>query len=180
MSIRSGAEELSWYTFDICVKVCYEYLDGSNRTKDDGEIFFSQRTREQIHPQGTCEYASGQCDFTFHHQELTQEIQVRRSFLRRWKTIRKTSDFFGPDSSALSEEISYRKCSSNSREFLSASGYHQKYSWSGTGFEKIQSQMGGSFPIGWTKFEKSEGIPKSVDYPRKLCGEIFSENHCRK
>jgi hypothetical protein len=69
---------------------------GSNQTNSDGAIFLSQRTREQTHPQGTCEYTSGQCNFTIHRQELAQEIQIQRSFMRRRRTAWKTSDFYGP------------------------------------------------------------------------------------
>jgi hypothetical protein len=57
------------------------------------------------------------------------------------RTAWKTFDFFGPGSSALSEEVSLRECSSNSRAFFGGSGYYQEHSSSGTGFEKIHSQM---------------------------------------
>jgi hypothetical protein len=46
------------------VKVRSEYMDGSNRTTTDGEIFLSQQIREQTHPQGTCGYTSGQGDLS--------------------------------------------------------------------------------------------------------------------
>jgi hypothetical protein len=38
------------------------------------------------------------------------------------------SDFFGFGSSALSEEVSFRKFSRNGKEFLGGSGYHQEHS----------------------------------------------------
>jgi hypothetical protein len=96
LSIGSGAEDLFWSAFDMGAKVHYQDLDGSNRTKSDGEMLLSQRTRRQTHPQGICEDISGQCDFTVYLQELTQEMQIRRSFLRRRRTAWKTSDFFAP------------------------------------------------------------------------------------
>jgi hypothetical protein len=43
-----------------------------------------------------------------------------------------------------------------------------------TGFEKIHSQIGASYPISRTEIEKRDGISKSVDHPRKLCGEKVS------
>jgi hypothetical protein len=108
--------------------MCSEYLDGSNRTQNNGKIFLSQKTREQTHPQGICEYTSAQCDFIVHRQELAQKIQIRRSFLQRRRTAWKASDFFGPGFSALSEEVSLRECSSNGMTFLAGSGYHQAHS----------------------------------------------------
>jgi hypothetical protein len=72
---------------------------------------------------------------------LTQEIQIRRSFLRWRRTAWKTPDFIGPDSSALSQEVSCCEFSSNGRTFLDGPGYHQDHSWSGIGGERIHSQM---------------------------------------
>jgi hypothetical protein len=37
--------------------------------------------------------------------------------------------------------------------------------------------MGALCLIGWTKVEKSNGIPTSVDHPGKPCGEKLSEDH---
>jgi hypothetical protein len=60
-------------------------------------------------------------------QELVQEIQIRRSFLCRRRMAQTTFDFFGSDSSALSEEVSLNESSSNGRAFLGGSGYHQEH-----------------------------------------------------
>jgi hypothetical protein len=57
-----------------------------------------------------------------------QEIQIRRSFLRRRRTGWNISDFYGLGSSALSEEVSRRKRLSNGRAFLSGSGDDQEHS----------------------------------------------------
>jgi hypothetical protein len=91
----------------MSVTVRYGVLDTSNRTRSNDEKFLSQRAWERTDPQGTCEYISTQCDFTIHSQELTQKIQIRRSFLRRRRAAWKTSDFSGPGSSALSEEVPF-------------------------------------------------------------------------
>jgi hypothetical protein len=104
------------------VKVRYEYFDGLNRTKSNGEIFLSQRTWEQTHSQGTCEYTSGQCDFAVHRQELSRVIPIQRSFLQRRRTAWKISDFFRPGRLALSEKVSLGECSSNGKVFLGGSG----------------------------------------------------------
>jgi hypothetical protein len=48
------------------------------------------------------------------------------------------------------------------------------------GFEKIHSQMSAPYPIGRTRIEKSNGIPKSVDHPSKPCAEKLSGNHYRR
>jgi hypothetical protein len=53
-----------------------KYLDSSNRTKSDGDILLSQKTWEQTHLQGTCEYISGQCDFIVQCKESAQAIQI--------------------------------------------------------------------------------------------------------
>jgi hypothetical protein len=82
-------------------------------------FFLSERTREQTHPQGTCEYTSGQCDFTVHRQELSQEIQIGDL---------SCGDEEWPGSSALSEEVSLCECSSNGRALLGGLSYHQEHS----------------------------------------------------
>jgi hypothetical protein len=87
--------------------------------------------------------------------------------------------FLRAGSSALSEEVFLRECSSNGRAFLGGSGYLQKHSWSGTGFEKIHSQMSIPYPISRTEIEKCDRIPKSVDHPSKSCREKHSEDHYR-
>jgi hypothetical protein len=61
-------------------------------------------------------------------QKMAQGIHIRRSFLRRRRTACKASEFFGPGSSALSEEVSVRKFSSHGRAFLGGSGCHQEHS----------------------------------------------------
>jgi hypothetical protein len=52
-------------------------------------------------------------------------MQIRRTFLRSRKRAWKTSDFHGPDSLALSEEVYLCERSSNGRAFLGGLDYHQ-------------------------------------------------------
>jgi hypothetical protein len=62
-------------------------------------------------------------------------------FLAAMKNGLEDFSFLWPSSSACSEEVSLRECSSNHRAFLGGSGYHQEDSWSETMFEKIRWQM---------------------------------------
>jgi hypothetical protein len=58
------------------VKVRYEYLDGSNRTKSDGEIFLSQRTQSKhIHK-----------ELVITFQDNAISLSAVKNWLRRFKS----------------------------------------------------------------------------------------------